>query len=121
VRAVAKPWLEWRECEPAKAPAWLVWRKDGVTEVKDSSGVTKAKINAGGDSFFSGGGVAIGGTTVSSKAILDLQSTTKGFLPPKMTTTQRDAISTPTTGLIVYNTTTNKLQCYNGTGWIDCF
>jgi hypothetical protein len=93
----------------------------GVAEVKDSSGVTKAKMNADGDSFFSGGGVAIGGTTVGSKAILDLQSTTKGFLPPRMTTTQRDAISTPTTGLVVYNTTTNKLQCYNGTGWIDCF
>ncbi len=57
----------------------------------------------------------------SSTAELELESTTKGFLPPRMTTTQRDAISSPDTGLVIYNTTTNKLQCYNGTSWNDLF
>tara|TARA_R110000824_G_scaffold56413_4_gene154457 strand:- start:424 stop:2169 length:1746 start_codon:yes stop_codon:yes gene_type:complete len=53
-------------------------------------------------------------------AILELVSTTKAFLPPKMTTSQRNLIS-GAAGLTIYNTTTNKLQCHNGSGWQDCF
>lgn len=63
-------------------------------------------------------------TSTSGKeesAALTLTSTTRGFLPPRMTTTQRDAISSPASGLMVYNTTTNKAQCYNGTAWQDLF
>jgi len=56
-----------------------------------------------------------------ASAQLQVDSTTKGFLPPRMTTTERDAISTPAAGLMVYNTTTNKAQCYNGTAWQDLF
>ena len=63
------------------------------------------------------GNVGIG-TNANARAILDLNSTTKGFLPPRMTTTQRDAIAAPIpAGLMVYNTTTNKLNFYNGTAW----
>ena len=58
------------------------------------------------------GNFGIGTTTVNTKALLDLTSTTQGFLPPRMTTTQRDAISTPPAGLVVYNTTTSKLNVY---------
>ena len=61
--------------------------------------------------------VGIGTTTPSSKAILDLTSTTKGLLLPRMTTTQRDAITSPDAGLIIYNTTSNKLNFYNGSAW----
>lgn len=57
----------------------------------------------------------------SASAILDVRSTTQGFLPPRMTTAQRDAISSPATGLIIYNTTTNKHQGYNGTTWNDFY
>merc|ERR1712127_468942 len=45
-----------------------------------------------------------------SSAVLTLTSTTQGFLPPRMTTIQRDTITSPATGLMVYNTTTNKLN-----------
>lgn len=63
------------------------------------------------------GNVGIGGTA-DADAILDLQSTNKGFLPPRMTTTQRNAIAAPIpAGLMVYNTTTNKLNFYNGAAW----
>lgn len=61
--------------------------------------------------------VGIGVVTPDSKAILDLTSTTKGFLLPRMTEVQRDAISSPTTGLEIYNTTTNKIDFYNGSSW----
>jgi hypothetical protein len=56
-------------------------------------------------------------TTVAASAQLQVTSTTKGFLPPRMTTTQRDAISSPATGLQVYNTTTNTNDFYNGSAW----
>jgi hypothetical protein len=57
----------------------------------------------------------------SSSAGFEVQSTTKGFLPPRMTTTQKNAISSPASGLMVYDTDTNKLCCYNGTSWNDLF
>jgi hypothetical protein len=56
-----------------------------------------------------------------ASALLEVQSTTKGFLPPRMTTTQKNAIATPAAGLVVYDSTTNKLTCYNGTTWNDLF
>lgn len=57
------------------------------------------------------------GTTPTASAILDVSSTTKGFLPPRMTTTQRDAIPSPAEGLVVYNTTTDEINVFNGTAW----
>jgi hypothetical protein len=68
-----------------------------------------------------------GGTTIGAQAapvasaILDIRSTTRGFLPPRMTTTQKNAIASPATGLVVYDSTTNKLCCYNGSTWNDLF
>lgn len=50
-------------------------------------------------------------------AILDVQSTTKGFLPPRMTETQRNAISSPPDGLIIYNTTDSDLNIFIGIEW----
>ncbi|MEY3368879.1 MAG: hypothetical protein RI973_2034 [Bacteroidota bacterium] len=47
-------------------------------------------------------------------ALVDFQSTDKGFLLPRMTQTERDAIASPATGLIIYNTTANCLQINGG-------
>jgi hypothetical protein len=55
--------------------------------------------------------------SISASAVLDVQSTVKGVLLPRMTTTQRNAIGTPATGLEIYNTTTNRKEIYNGTFW----
>jgi hypothetical protein len=54
-----------------------------------------------------------------ASAIFEVQSTTKGFLPPRMTTTQRNAIASPAAGLIVYDTTLNLPHFYNGTIWVS--
>ena len=64
---------------------------------------------------------SLGATTSHASAIFDITSTTKGFLPPRMTTTEKNAIATPASGLIIYDSTTNKLACYNGTTWNDLF
>ena len=61
------------------------------------------------------GDVVIGGIMPDPSAILDLQSTTKGFLMPRMTDVQRDAITSPATGLAVYNTDSNAFQVNTGT------
>ena len=63
------------------------------------------------------GNVAIGGANPQSSAVLNLESSDKGFLPPLMTITERNTISSPAAGLIVYNTTTNRPNIYNGTEW----
>ncbi len=56
-------------------------------------------------------------STANASAVLEVTSTTRGFLPPRMTSAQRDAISSPATGLTVYQTTNNYLSLYNGTNW----
>jgi hypothetical protein len=78
---------------------------DGAGSVTERMRITNAGI------------VAIGTTSPNAVAQLDVTSTTRGFLPPRMTSAQRDAIATPPAGLMVYNSTTNKLNFYNGTAW----
>lgn len=63
--------------------------------------------------------VGIGTTSPDASAVLDVESTTKGFLPPRMNTTERDAISSPALGLTIYNEEVNCLQWFNGTAWYD--
>ena len=64
------------------------------------------------------GSVAIGTSQVDATAVLNIASTTKGVLFPRMTSAQRTAISSPATGLIVYQTdATEGLYIYKSTGW----
>jgi hypothetical protein len=67
--------------------------------------------------FSASTGAVVGAASLTSCALLEVVSTTKGFLLPKHTTTQRDAVASPVAGLAVYNTTTNKLNFYNGSAW----
>jgi len=69
--------------------------------------------------ILSGGNVGIGTSTPSSTAILELSSTGRGFLPPRLTTTQRNVIASPADGLVIYNSTQTNLNTYNSgiSGW----
>jgi hypothetical protein len=60
-----------------------------------------------------------GSVQPTTKSVLTLSSTTKGFLKPRLTTTQKNAISSPTPGLEVYDSTLNVPNYYDGTVWID--
>ena len=67
-----------------------------------------------------GGALGVGmarATGVNASAVLQADSVTKGFLPPRMTTTQINAISSPAEGLQVYNTTINHMCFYMNGAW----
>jgi hypothetical protein len=66
--------------------------------------------------FVNGTSKAVGIGTDDPKGALDVSSTTKGFLPPRMTQAQRDLL-TAVEGLMIYNTTSKKPNYYDGTGW----
>ena len=60
----------------------------------------------------------LGGANQLASAVLECNSTTRGFLPPRMTTTQKNTIATPAAGLQIYDTTLNRPCFYDGTTWI---
>jgi len=66
---------------------------------------------------FAQNNIGIGTNTPDASAMLDVSSTNKGLLPPRMTTAQRNAIASPAKGLLVYDTGLNALYHYNGTVW----
>jgi trimeric autotransporter adhesin len=67
--------------------------------------------------FLNAQSVGINTTTPDASAALDVKSTTKGLLIPRMTTVQRTAIITAATGLQVFDTDTKSVWFYNGTVW----
>ena len=87
---------------------WQVGFTDG------GSGASRYGYIANSGSVFS---TSTTPSTIQAVAIFELQSTTKGFIPPKMTTTQKNAI-TAVEGLVVFDTTLHTLTYYNGTIWV---
>jgi hypothetical protein len=70
----------------------------------------------------SGGAVTVGTDTAVAAALFQLESTTRGFLPPRMTTTQRTAITIAggvATGLMVYDTSLDKLFVVEASSWVQ--
>ncbi len=61
------------------------------------------------------------GATAVASAMLDITSTTKGMLIPRMTSAQRTAVASPAKGLLIYDNTTSSLWSYNGTGWFEVY
>lgn len=88
---------------------------DAVVNTQNSSGTSAER-------FFFGqnGDYRIGATSEDATALLNMSSTTRGVLFPRMNTTQQDAISSPTTGLMIVNTDSigsSPLRIYNGSAW----
>lgn len=86
-----------------------------VYNLKD--GDKSTPVFAGGILRNCDGIIGIGTSIPNTSAILDVTSTTKGMLPPRMTTTQRDAISTPAEGLIIYDSTKKNISYRDNTQW----
>ena len=91
----------------------LVAIKAGVISLNGSNG------SISGGFIASTGQIISGGTSITASAQMEVISTTRGFLPPRMTTTQKNAIASPATGLQVYDTTLNQMSYYNGTTWTN--
>jgi hypothetical protein len=96
----------------------------GIIDVKNGSGVTqtslRAKRSQGYLSWF-GEGLHVGGTdgTYDASALLDMYSTTQGLGLPSMTTAQKNAISSPRAGLLVFDDDLNQISYYTGAAWVN--
>lgn len=88
------------------------------SDIAEAAGRWNFYANGTAKNYFAGQ-TAIGTNAPSDSAKLQVDSTTQGFLPPRMTTTQRDAIATPASGLEIFNTTSNTKQYYNGSSWVN--
>ncbi len=93
------------------------FRSQSLTHLADGW----TQINTSNTKGFEGGGTDVTqvAADVTPKAAFEVVSTTSGILFPRMTTTQRDAIVTPLDGLVIYNSTTNKLQIRAAAAWAD--
>jgi hypothetical protein len=92
----------------------------GVNALGDAVGMNASSIN--GDAIRGYGSTILqpygGSATIHASAILQVESTTKGFLPPRMTTTQRNAIPSPAIGLVVFDTDLGTNFQFDGTDWL---
>ena len=70
-----------------------------------------------GITFSANAQVGVGTTTPLPSAQLDVSSTTRGFLPPRMDSAHRNAIASPANGLIIYNSSTNRLNFFQQNSW----
>lgn len=85
-----------------------------------SSAIINPWVLSGTDTYNTTGNVGIGTSAPSSSALLDLSATSKGILIPRMTTAQKNAISTPTTGLLIFQTDAPAgFYYYNGSSWLN--
>ena len=81
-----------------------------------TSSSTQLATTSGNVTLATGGG-NVGISTGVPQGILDVNSSTSGFIPPRMTSTQMNAIKAPVAGMVVYNTTKNGLYVYTGSAW----
>ncbi|PKP20608.1 MAG: hypothetical protein CVU05_08670 [Bacteroidetes bacterium HGW-Bacteroidetes-21] len=84
------------------------------TDDQTLSEVLTQGTDAGNKNITNVAKLGVGTSSVNTSAAMEVSSTTAGFLLPRMTTVQRDAISSPVAGLLVFNTTTTKFQGYSG-------
>ena len=63
--------------------------------------------------------VSTDGSSADGSAMLEVKSTEKGFLPPRLSTSLVKSISNPAEGLVVYNTDTKELNLFDGTSWVN--
>ena len=87
-----------------------LWTDDGAYIHPTEAGTNVLAITDAGN-------VGIGTATPDASAMLEVKSTEKGFLPPQMTESQRDAINSPADGLVIFNTTSDCLNFYAAGYW----
>jgi hypothetical protein len=106
----------------------IVYRATSDTGIPDASGPSGQVMVAktlGGTFLWNGAAWCVlqktGIVYTDASSVFSLSSTTQGFLAPRMTGIQRDAISSPAEGLMIYNLTTHKMQVWDGSAWQNCW
>jgi len=85
-----------------------------------SSAIVNPWVLSGNDVYNTTGKVGIGNASPATSAILDLTSTSKGILIPRMTGVQKNAITSPSNGLLIYQTDAPiGFYYYNGSSWLN--
>ncbi len=97
---------------------WVTPSSTDSTKLPLTGGAMTGAIDMSNQSIFNVGALGVGAASVHTSAIMDMSSTVKGILIPRMTTAQRDAIASPATGLQIYNTSNNQIDYYNGSAWV---
>ena len=90
---------------------------DAVTIRPNSSGVSSTLMSSTlvvNDTTYNNSS-----SSADPSAVLEAKSTTKGFLPPRVTTSQRTSISSPAEGLVVYDTDFNSLYLFSNSAWAE--
>ena len=110
------------DTESAGQQVGIFYRENGASKWEQRVGSNFELYNyarASWDFHIQGstGNVGIGTTSPAASALLDVASTSKGVLLPRMSTTQINAISSPAEGLTVYNTVLSTLCFFNGISW----
>lgn len=99
---------------PAYSSTWA-----SISQV-GSSAFVNPWVLGGNDVYNTTGDVGIGTTTPAASALLDLTSTNKGILIPRMTAAQKTTITSPSTGLLIFQTDAPAgFYYYNGSGWLN--
>ena len=103
---------------------FLLSEIDGSTtnELQGLNDVLNLNDDANGRSIFNVNRQTIGHLNPDTSAVLDVSSTTQGFLPPRMTQTQRDAIHNPADGLIIWCTDcslSGSFSVFSSSGWVE--
>lgn len=106
-RSAARQSVLWATAAAGTRKAALVW---SVFDTAEREGL---RISTDG----AAASVSLGGALAHASAQFQGNATTKGWLGPRWTTPQRDAIATPAEGLFGYNTTNKQPEYYNGTSW----
>lgn len=111
-----------------ESTAWVAqaraYREAGGTDANPTAGGSRLTFQTPGATdqeldtlTLRDGQVGIGTLTPSPAAVLDVASSTQGFLPPRLTSEQRDAITGPPEGLTIFNVTTKRLNVHDSESW----
>ena len=100
----------------------ILWQNFTYANIQQigSSAIINPWTLSGTNTYNTTGNVGIGTSSPSASALLDVSSSSKGILIPRMTASQKNAISSPTTGLLIFQTDApSDFYYYNGSSWMS--
>jgi hypothetical protein len=114
----SRPSIRLTDDDPTGQSVFEIVNNESALAIYDNTNIGLSNIlHINGGTGATAGNIGMG--TVTPSAPLEVSSTRGGVIMPRLTTTERDAISSPTNGEMIYNTTTNKFQGRANGAWVD--